>query len=67
MGAWRYRRCLSCQGVFPGGDFRPLRYGEGHWRQKGYSLRRCPGCGTVGQTRDFPVVREKRAAGVGRG
>ena len=65
-GAWRYRRCPSCRGVFAGGEFRPLRYGEGHWRDKGYSLRRCPGCGAVGQTRDFPVVEDLRT-GVRRG
>jgi hypothetical protein len=37
MTAWRYRRCPSCEAVFPGGQLRPLRYGEGHWRQRGYS------------------------------
>jgi hypothetical protein len=57
---WRYRRCPSCLGVYAGGEFRPLRYGA-QWREVGYGLRRCPGCGTVGQTRDFPVVRERRA------
>lgn len=59
--AWRYRRCPSCGGVFPGGDLRPLRLGEGHWHRRGGSLRRCPQCGHVDFTQGFAVVRERRA------
>jgi uncharacterized C2H2 Zn-finger protein len=55
MSTWRYRRCPSCGASFPGGQLRLLRYGS-HWRQRGYSLRRCPRCGHVGQTRDFGIV-----------
>lgn len=56
MTTWRWRTCPSCYVVFPGGQLRPLRYGEGHWRRHGYSLRRCPRCGHVGETRDFRIV-----------
>jgi hypothetical protein len=60
--AWRYRQCPNGRGVFAGGGFRPLRYGS-HWREVGYGLRRCLGCGTVGQTREFQVVRERPPGG----
>lgn len=58
MTAWRFRRCPSCGATFPGGQLRPLRYGENHWRQHGYSLRRCPRCGHVAQTREFCIMRQ---------
>jgi len=51
---WRYRRCLE---IFPASALRVLRLGSGHWRDRGYSLRECPECGFVAQTRYFPVVR----------
>ena len=53
---YRYRRCLHCLEVFPASAFTVLRYGPGHWRARGYSLRECPECGLVAQTRYFPVV-----------
>jgi len=58
---WRYRRCLHCLGVFPASAFQVLRHGSGHWRERGYSLRECPECGHLAQTRYFPVVRQDQA------
>lgn len=54
----RFRRCPLCHSVFPGGELKPLRYGEGHWHERGGSLRRCPKCGHKGFTQDFKVVKE---------
>ncbi len=42
---YRYRRCRHCGATFPGGQLKPLRYGEGHYHKRGGSLRRCPNCG----------------------
>ena len=58
MPVYRFRRCQGCKSVFPGGQLRPLRYGEGHWHKSGGSLRRCPRCGRTGFTQDFPVVHD---------
>ena len=52
------RRCRECGAVFPAGQLRVLRYGAGHYHDKGGSLRRCPSCGHKGFTQDFPVVRQ---------
>ncbi len=57
MPAYRYRRCPRCLSVFPGGQLRVLRYGEGHYHKRGGSLRRCPNCGHKGFTQDFKLVR----------
>jgi ribosomal protein L34E len=57
MPAYRYRRCKHCHATFPGGQLKPLRYGEGHYHKRGGSLRKCPNCGKVGVTQDFPVVK----------
>ena len=56
MTAYRYRKCPNCHSVFPGGQLKPLRYGEGHYHKKGGSLRRCPNCGRTGFTQQFVVV-----------
>lgn len=58
MTAYRYRHCPHCGSVFPGGQLRPLRFGEGHWHKRGGSRRRCPNCGAVGFTQDFPIVNQ---------
>ena len=58
---YRYRRCPECRATFPGGQLRPLRYGEGHWHSKGGSLRKCPNCSFVSFTQRFSLV-----GGVGR-
>ena len=60
---WRYRQCLHCLEVFPASAFQALRYGSGHWRERGYSLRECPECGFVAQTRYFPIVQAPEAEG----
>ena len=63
MPAWRFRQCPQCRATFAAGELRPLRYGAGHWHQKGGSLRRCPRCGFVGFTQDFGIVSDRRMAG----
>jgi ribosomal protein S27AE len=57
---YRHRRCLSCGAVFPAGELKPLRYGGGHWHGRGGSRRKCPNCGRVGFTQEFPIVKPKR-------
>jgi len=59
---WRYRRCPSCQRVYPAGSIKPMVFGS-HWEQRGYSKRQCPGCGRTAPTYAFEVVRERRASG----
>lgn len=54
MTAYRYRRWPRCAAVFPGGELKPLRYGS-HWRKRGGCQRRCPRCGFIGFTQDFPI------------
>lgn len=66
MTAYRYRRCPHCHSVFPGGDLKPLRYGRGHYHQKGGSLRRCPKCGYKGFTQGFAIVRMEQALGTNK-
>lgn len=60
MTAYRFRRCPSCRAVFPGGELKPLRFGPGHWHERGGSLRRCPKCGHVGFTQQFREVSRAR-------
>lgn len=64
-GGWpmpgsRVRRCPECGFTAGGGQFKPLRYGSGHYHSKGGSLRKCPQCGHVGFTQDFPQVEVRR-------
>jgi len=54
------RRCPACRAVFPGGDLKPLCYGDGNRHKKGGSLRRCPRCGHAAFTQRFAVVADKR-------
>lgn len=55
----RHRQSQHCLvEVFPASALRVLRLGTGHWREKGFSLRKCPACGHVAQTRHFPVVNQ---------
>lgn len=53
---YRYRQCPKCKRTFPAGKLRVLRYGLGHYHERGGSLRKCPYCGRVGFTQDFKVV-----------
>ena len=58
MTAWRYRRCPACREVYRAGELRCLDYG-GNWREAAVARRECPGCGYIGPTWRFQVVREK--------
>ncbi len=60
MTPYRYRKCPSCGATFPGGELKPVRFGAGHWHEKGGSLRRCPRCGHKGFTQDFKIVKAVR-------
>jgi len=55
---YRYRRCPTCQRVFPAGKLRILNYSSSarHYHKYGGSLRKCPFCGKTGFTQDFKVV-----------
>lgn len=58
MAAWRYRRCLGCEKVFPAGELVfDAAYGA-TWTDGTKVARKCPRCGRMGYTKDFPVVRE---------
>ena len=57
MKPYRWRKCRECGSVFPGGQLPVLRLGAGHWRTRGGGRRRCPRCGNVGFTQDFPIVK----------
>lgn len=61
MTAYRYRRCPACRAAFPAGELRPLKYGA-HWNKRGGCKRRCPRCGVIGFTQDFPVSKNAPAA-----
>jgi hypothetical protein len=58
MPSWRYRRCPRCGQVFPASEFAIVDLGP-NWHREGPGARRqCAGCGAVGPTRAFPVVRD---------
>jgi RNase P subunit RPR2 len=63
--AWRHRRCPKCEIIWEAGALEVMGdYAEG-WKE-GKMARRCPGCGWVGETREFEVVRDPKPWLVGR-
>ena len=60
MSAWRHRRCPKCSAVVPGGELRVVRVQPTPPQRQGYSLRKCPRCGGVGQTRESKIVSDAR-------
>lgn len=57
MGGPRvYRTCRKFGYVAGGGEFKILNYKRRRWKEKGVSLRKCPRCANVAQTRFFKVV-----------
>ena len=58
MSAWRFRRCPSCRRVYRAGELVSLDYGA-RWGHQQAARRQCPGCGYVGPTSVFAVVRER--------
>jgi len=57
---YRFRKCQRCGDTFPAGELKPTRLGTGHWHKQGGSLRRCPSCGHVDFTGEFPIVLDTR-------
>jgi hypothetical protein len=56
---WRFRRCWRCRTVERASAFRVLGTYRPGWTAAGDLERTCPNCGARGETRDFPVVRER--------
>ena len=56
--AWRWRRCPSCRKVARASDFTIAQTFETGW-EAGTMLRACPNCGRTGETKSFPIVRER--------
>lgn len=56
---YRYRKCPDCEMVFRAGLLENLTMGS-NWTEYGDANRRCPTCGWVGETNEFPVQDEIR-------
>jgi hypothetical protein len=63
--SWRWRRCPRCSAVNRAGAFPFVGSYRPGWHADGDLERRCPGCGFIGHTYQFHVVREKHAADMG--
>jgi hypothetical protein len=59
--AWRWQRCPVCRNVERSSDYAVLSSYTRGW-DEGQARRQCPSCGFIGQTFEFPIVRERHAA-----